>query len=300
MKIEYAPAETSSANRASSNGGGDDGRVGGGKLLSFREVFELMKNIDPASLPLSHDQKQHRDDSPAGRNSAATETVPQSLEFGLLLHSAFRDSQYIPYTAFYAESPPLNHTSLLSPFEMVFIDAPALRGITADSSPFRSFLHAIQPSESNKVAVFPNLGSNALLIAPAYNNHPDFRTNAAGAAGEGYFKLLRTIHLQQPALESMSGDDDSNGDGGDDGDDGGDDDVSRVNDRVTGGAHREGYYKKTDPNRYAHYASFIRQAPLKQVWTHYISCLPPFILRRSSRLLYFAQSRRSSSRSIPP
>lgn len=65
------------------------------------------------------------------------------------------------YPAFFWEMPPLTQASLASPFECALIRSNALVRMRADDSDFAEYL--IGP---DAVAVFPNLGGDALLIAP--------------------------------------------------------------------------------------------------------------------------------------
>jgi hypothetical protein len=68
-----------------------------------------------------------------------------------------------PYRAFFWEMPPVSGEGLASPFECAVIGSDALAGLRADDSDFAE--HLIGAADS--VASFPNLGGDALLIAPS-------------------------------------------------------------------------------------------------------------------------------------
>jgi len=68
----------------------------------------------------------------------------------------------IAYDAFFWEHPPLKRSNLDSQAEFVLIDSPALARIDPDPSPFRSHFR-----DDAEIVVFPSLGGDALLIAPA-------------------------------------------------------------------------------------------------------------------------------------
>ena len=67
-----------------------------------------------------------------------------------------------PFEAFFWEMPPLTTDGLRRPCELVLVDAPALAGTVADPGPFAG----PQGRARDRVAAFPNLGGDALLIAP--------------------------------------------------------------------------------------------------------------------------------------
>lgn len=66
-----------------------------------------------------------------------------------------------PYRAAYWESPPLTPGGLDAPFEGVIIDAPPLAEVTPEPEVFAEHF------DDAPVATFDNLGSDAVLIAPA-------------------------------------------------------------------------------------------------------------------------------------
>jgi len=68
------------------------------------------------------------------------------------------------FEAFYWEHPPLTFESLDRDAEFVLLDAPALATIQAEPAPFQS-IFSDHPNED--VIVFPNLGGDAMLIAPS-------------------------------------------------------------------------------------------------------------------------------------
>lgn len=67
-----------------------------------------------------------------------------------------------PFEAFFWETPPLTRTSLDQPFECVIVNSPALAGVDADRAAFAAYFD----SASDTVTDFPNLGRDALLVAP--------------------------------------------------------------------------------------------------------------------------------------
>ena len=79
---------------------------------------------------------------------------------------AFRDF-YIatlaasPYEAFFWEMPPTDNASLSQSYECALIRSGALARMQADDSDFAEHLHGTQ-----LIAVFENLGGDALLVAP--------------------------------------------------------------------------------------------------------------------------------------
>lgn len=67
-----------------------------------------------------------------------------------------------PFDACFWETPPLTRAGLDQPFECVIVDSPALAGVDADRAAFAAYFD----SASNTVIDFPNLGRDALLVAP--------------------------------------------------------------------------------------------------------------------------------------
>jgi hypothetical protein len=81
-------------------------------------------------------------------------------------NAAFRDFfitelAAAPFAGFFWELPPLAVGTLESPFECAVIRSDALSRVAADGTDFASHLRGEAP-----VSVFPNLGGDALLIAP--------------------------------------------------------------------------------------------------------------------------------------
>ena len=80
---------------------------------------------------------------------------------------AFRDFYIaflsnVPYHAYRWETPPLSLESVHQPFECVIIDSPEL-DIPPDMTPFANYF---DNHSQNDIAIFPNLGKDAWLIAP--------------------------------------------------------------------------------------------------------------------------------------
>ncbi len=99
----------------------------GGAALSFRELFRLL----------------------AGEDDFAD-------WYGQLLAAS-------DYRAFYWEHPPLTSGNVDRDAEFVLIDAPVLATLPADPAPFQSQFE-VRADES--VIAFPNLGGDAVLVAP--------------------------------------------------------------------------------------------------------------------------------------
>ena len=67
-----------------------------------------------------------------------------------------------PFAAYFWEAPPVMQESAGQPFECVLVDSPALAGVAADASAFAGYFSR----EAGDIAVFPNLGQDACLVAP--------------------------------------------------------------------------------------------------------------------------------------
>ncbi len=67
-----------------------------------------------------------------------------------------------PFAACFWETPPVTRATLEQPFECVVVDSPALAGVSADRAAFADYFD----STGEMVADFPNLGGDALLVAP--------------------------------------------------------------------------------------------------------------------------------------
>lgn len=69
-----------------------------------------------------------------------------------------------PYPACYWETPPVSAATRGQPFECVLIESTLLAGVRADRAAFTE--HFDSPAARDGVVAFPNLGHDALLIAP--------------------------------------------------------------------------------------------------------------------------------------
>lgn len=78
----------------------------------------------------------------------------------LLLSSSF--------SAFRWETPPITTTTASRPFEFVLLDSPDLKS-NADSAAFAEHFNTIAPGE---VVEFPNLGKDAIMVAPCPDDLP--------------------------------------------------------------------------------------------------------------------------------
>jgi len=78
--------------------------------------------------------------------------------------------------AFYWELPPLTTAALENPAEFVLIDAPGIARMPPEPEPFAAHF----ASAEDDIAVFPNLGGDALLVVPcpraAADVYPHFAT----------------------------------------------------------------------------------------------------------------------------
>ena len=66
-----------------------------------------------------------------------------------------------PFNALYWETPPITKENVHRYFEMVLIQSRSLEKMTPESHVFKQYF-----DEKSRVAVFPNLGKNAMLIVP--------------------------------------------------------------------------------------------------------------------------------------
>jgi len=73
-----------------------------------------------------------------------------------------------PFRAFYFETPPLSRRTLGRLFEFVLIDSPSLAGLSPEPGIFGE--HFRSPGVEGGIAVFPNLGHDAVLVAPCPDN----------------------------------------------------------------------------------------------------------------------------------
>ncbi|MDX1404656.1 MAG: hypothetical protein R3192_08960 [Woeseiaceae bacterium] len=94
------------------------------------------------------------------------------LNFGRYLHLLQEDREFarwytellssVPIPAFFWEHPPLLRSSHADkPVEFVLVDAPMLDAMAQDEAPFRAYF------KEDRIASFPSLGGDALLIAPS-------------------------------------------------------------------------------------------------------------------------------------
>jgi hypothetical protein len=99
------------------------------------------------------------------------------------------------YPAFFWEMPPLSDETLKAPFECAVIRSDALARMLADGSDFAEHLDGAEP-----VAVFPNLASDALLIAPRKMSDTECYTHIASfvrkAPREQQHALFRTLAVE--------------------------------------------------------------------------------------------------------
>lgn len=71
---------------------------------------------------------------------------------------------HAPFEAYCWETPPVVRSGLDRDFEFALVDVPALRRLRADPQPFADPFARCEPRDG--VVAFPNLGGDALLVAP--------------------------------------------------------------------------------------------------------------------------------------
>jgi hypothetical protein len=100
-----------------------------------------------------------------------------------------------PYPAFFWEMPTVDSGTLTRPFECAVLRSGALARMPADDTDFAEHLRGPEP-----VAAFPNLGSDALLIAPRKIADADFYGHIAafvrGAPREQQHTLFHHLALE--------------------------------------------------------------------------------------------------------
>ena len=100
-----------------------------------------------------------------------------------------------PYPAFFWEMPPMDSNTLADDFECAILRAGALARMQADDTDFAEHLHG-----EASVAAFPNLGGDALLIAPRKIEDAECYSHIAafvrGAPREQWHALLRRLALE--------------------------------------------------------------------------------------------------------
>ena len=69
-----------------------------------------------------------------------------------------------PYSSFLWETPPITRRTSTRAFEFVLVDSPQLARSVPEPDAFASYFEATDPGAG--VAVFPNLGGDAFLVAP--------------------------------------------------------------------------------------------------------------------------------------
>lgn len=76
-----------------------------------------------------------------------------------------------PYHAYLWETPPVTTHRSCRSFEFVLVDSPQLARLGPEPDTFASYFEATGPGEA--ATVFPNLGGDAVLIAPTPQASPD-------------------------------------------------------------------------------------------------------------------------------
>ena len=100
-----------------------------------------------------------------------------------------------PYAAYLWETPPITRLTSKRAFEFVLVDSPALARPNPGPAAFASHFEAAGSGE--EVAVFPNLGGDALLVTPipqaALGAYPHLAAFARTAPTEQQHSFWRTV-----------------------------------------------------------------------------------------------------------
>lgn len=131
----------------------------------------------------------------------AIELWQQDPEFRTLMTQILSDSSY---AAFFWETRPLTPISLYQPWEFVLVNAPTLAKVSPNPQPFAVYLE----TGSESIQVFPNLGGDALLLAPCalgplatYTHLANFVRHAPAEQIDSLWQILGD------QLQAMIGDD---------------------------------------------------------------------------------------------
>jgi hypothetical protein len=107
-----------------------------------------------------------------------------------------------PYRAYLWETPPITARTSGRPFECVLFDSPGLAGAAPDPRTFAAHFAATDPGQ--EIAVFPNLGGDALLVAPvprgpdaAYPHLAAFVRSAPEDQRHAFWQVLGTTVAQR-------------------------------------------------------------------------------------------------------
>lgn len=126
-------------------------------------------------------------------------------DFGTFFTSILAEA---PYSAYLWETPPINRMTTTRSFEFVLVDSPVLAGMSADHSDFAEpFKTAGSPTD---VAVFANLGGDAVLVSPrplkpddAYTHLAAFARTAPATEAQAFWRALAEAvisHLSDRSL----------------------------------------------------------------------------------------------------
>ena len=100
-----------------------------------------------------------------------------------------------PYGAYLWETPPITRLSSTRAFEFVLVDSPALARLIPDPDAFVSHFEATETGA--EVAVFPNLGGDALLVTPTpqapLSAYPHLAAFARTAPAKQQHTFWRTV-----------------------------------------------------------------------------------------------------------
>lgn len=103
----------------------------------------------------------------------------------------------VPYGAYFWETPPVTRSTATQLFEFVLVDSPALAGLEPDPEAFADKFDVVESGQ--EVAVFSNLGGDALLVAPtpraplaAYPHLAAFARTAPAAQQHDFWRTVGT------------------------------------------------------------------------------------------------------------
>ena len=100
-----------------------------------------------------------------------------------------------PYDAYLWETPPITRQTLERTFEFVLVDCPALADLAPEPDAFAGHFRDVDSRKA--AAVFPNLSSDALLVAPTPQSpvtaYPHIAAFARTAPGEQQHEFWRSV-----------------------------------------------------------------------------------------------------------
>ncbi len=111
----------------------------------------------------------------------------------------------LPWPACYWECPPVTrHTWAQTAFEFMLLDAPYLASRQPDPGPFEEHIGALRGQDA--IAVFPSLGKDAVLLAPAQNGAPESYTHILPFVRQAPAAQVQALweHTAQTAITTIN------------------------------------------------------------------------------------------------